>query len=74
MPRDTTLIQVRVPIKVKEAADEAFAKNGISTPMALRVLVAQVARTGETPFDDLWLGEDGRAFARLAASRFSDED
>ncbi len=72
--RETALVQVRVPVEVKEGADRAFERNGISTPMALRVLLAQVARTGQTPFDDVWLGADGREFARRAAAEFSERD
>lgn len=73
-PRETTLIQVRVPVATKEGADRVFARNGISTSMAMRVLLAEIARTGRSPFDGIWLGKDGREFARHAAASFSEED
>lgn len=40
------LIQINVPDDVKQRADAAFARNGITTPSAMKMMVAQVANEG----------------------------
>lgn len=50
------LVQVNVPDDVKTRADEAFARNGITTPGAMRMMITQVANTGVTPFDGVFSG------------------
>ena len=37
------LIQINVPDDVKQRADAAFARNGITTPSAMKMMVTQVA-------------------------------
>ena len=49
------LIQVHVDDDIKSRADTAFARNGITTPMAMRMMDTQVANTGRTPFDGAFL-------------------
>lgn len=58
-----TLIQVNVPDDVKKRADEAFARNGITTPMAMRMMVTQVANEGRTPFDGIFSNATARELA-----------
>ncbi|MBT1179266.1 type II toxin-antitoxin system RelB/DinJ family antitoxin [Bifidobacterium vespertilionis] len=48
------LIQINVPDDVKERADAAFARNGITTPMAMKMMVTQVANENRTPFDGIF--------------------
>ena len=48
------LIQINVPDDVKARADAAFARNGITTPGAMRMMVTQVANEGRTPFDGIF--------------------
>ncbi|WP_455138561.1 type II toxin-antitoxin system RelB/DinJ family antitoxin [Thermophilibacter sp.] len=48
------LIQTTVDDKVKERADAVFARNGLTTPMACRIMVTQVANEGRSPFDGLF--------------------
>lgn len=50
------LIQVNVDEDVKRRADDAFARNGITTPMAMRMMITQVANEGRTPFDGVFNG------------------
>lgn len=50
------LIQVVVDDDIKSKADAAFARNGITTPMAMRMMVTQVANNGRTPFDGVFTG------------------
>ena len=50
------LIQINVDDKIKQKADAAFARCGITTPMAMRMMVTQVAAEDRTPFDGLFLG------------------
>ena len=59
------LIQLNVPDDVKERADAAFARSGLTTPYAMRIMVNQVAETGRTPFDGL--------FSSPAGSQYSDD-
>lgn len=66
------LIQLNVPDDVKERADAAFARNGLTTPYAMRIMVNQVAETGRTPFDGLFSSPAGRQYSddvRLAMLR-----
>lgn len=57
------LIQTTVDDNVKAKADEAFARNGITTPMAVRMMVTQVANEGRTPFDGLFTSARTRELA-----------
>lgn len=57
------LIQTTVDDSVKKRADEVFAKNGLTTAMAVRVMVTQVANTGKSPFDGLFTGAGGTEFS-----------
>lgn len=50
------LIQLRVESEVKVKADETFMKQGLTTQMAIKVFLTQVANTGQTPFDNLFMG------------------
>lgn len=66
------LIQLNVPDDVKERADAAFARSGLTTPYAMRIMVNQVAETGRTPFDGLFSSPSGRQYSddvRLAMLR-----
>lgn len=53
------LIQVTVDDEIKRKADAAFARNGITTPMAMRMLVTQVANEDRTPFDGVFFSPSG---------------
>lgn len=53
------LIQINVSDEIKAKADEAFSRNGITTPMAMKMMVTQVAADGRTPFDGLFTGGGG---------------
>ena len=48
------LIQINVPDDVKARADAAFARNGITTPAAMKMMVTQVAHENRTPFDGVF--------------------
>lgn len=66
------LIQLNVPDDVKARADAAFARSGLTTPYAMRIMVNQVAETGRTPFDGLFSSPAGRQYSddvRLAMLR-----
>lgn len=66
------LIQLNVPDDVKERADAALARSGLTTPYAMRIMVNQVAETGRTPFDGLFSSPAGRQYSddvRLAMLR-----
>ena len=56
------LIQIHVDDDIKKKADAAFARNGLTTPMAMRVMVTQVANEGRTPFDGLFIGQPASEF------------
>ena len=70
------LIQVNVTDDVKARADAAFARNGITTPTAMKMMVTQVANENRTPFDGVFsslsareLGEDVRRDMLLAEAQ-----
>ena len=66
------LIQLNAPDDVKTRADKAFARSGLTTPYAMRIMVSQVAETGRTPFDGLFSSPAGRRYSddvRLAMLR-----
>lgn len=48
------LIQTNVDDDVKARADKVFARNGLTTPMAMKIMVTQVANEGRSPFDGLF--------------------
>ena len=58
------IIQTTVDDDVKRDADAVFARSGLTTAMAVRVMVTQVAREGRSPFDGLF--SSGRMSAELA--------
>lgn len=58
-----SLVQVNVPDDVKKRADDAFAKSGLTTAYAMRILITQVANTGRTPFDGLFMTPAAEAFS-----------
>ncbi|WP_165044911.1 MULTISPECIES: type II toxin-antitoxin system RelB/DinJ family antitoxin [unclassified Adlercreutzia] len=57
------LIQVTVDDEIKRKADAAFARNGITTPMAMRMMVTQVANENRTPFDNVFFSPTSVALA-----------
>ena len=66
------LIQTTVDDDVKARADKVFARSGLTTAMAVRVMVTQVANTGVSPFDGLFMGQGGQNYSdevRLAMLR-----
>lgn len=48
------LIQLRIEDNVKATCDKLFAANGLTTQSAIKIMLTQVAHTGETPFDNLF--------------------
>lgn len=60
------LVQVNVPDDIKARADEAFARSGVTTPGAMRMMITQVANTGVTPFDGIFSGVSARRLAENA--------
>lgn len=49
------LVQVNVDDDIKKRADAAFARNGITTPAAMKMMITQVANEGRTPLDGVFL-------------------
>ena len=62
------LIQINVPDDVKARADAAFARNGITTPAAMKMMVTQVANENRTPFDGVFSSPSARELARTYAA------
>ena len=48
------LIQTTVDDDVKARADAAFSRSGLTSAMAMRVMITQVANSGISPFDGLF--------------------
>lgn len=59
------LLQTTIDDDIKARADKVFARSGLTSAMAMRVMVTQVANTGVSPFDGL--------FSTPAARAYSDE-
>ena len=57
------LLQTTIDDDVKQRADKVFARCGLTSAMAVRVMVTQVANTGKSPFDGLFTNEQGREFS-----------
>lgn len=55
------LIQINVDDDVKARCDAAYARHGMTTPGAMKVLAYETALSGRTPFDGMsaYLGGDG---------------
>ncbi|TYC51041.1 type II toxin-antitoxin system RelB/DinJ family antitoxin [Weissella muntiaci] len=52
------LIQLRVEDAIKDQADEIFKKQGLTTQTAIKIFLTQVANTGKSPFDNLFVAKD----------------
>lgn len=57
------LVQTTIDDDVKKRADEVFARSGLTSAMAMRVMITQVANTGSSPFDGLFLAKGGQAYS-----------
>lgn len=57
------LLQTTIDDDIKKRADEVFARSGLTTAMAMRVMVTQVANTGMSPFDGLFASSGGRCYS-----------
>lgn len=57
------LLQTTIDDEVKERADKVFARSGLTTAMATRVMVTQVANTGISPFDGLFSTPSSRVIS-----------
>ncbi|BDI01431.1 hypothetical protein LmYK1_06710 [Ligilactobacillus murinus] len=44
------LVQLKLPVEVKDKLDEIFAKDGTTTPQALKMIATQIANRGFSPF------------------------
>lgn len=54
------LIQIRVEEEVRNAADNVFKENGLTTQHAVKMFLTQVAHSGKSPFDDLFKAKNQR--------------
>lgn len=48
------LIQIKVPSATKEKLDKIFAKDGTTTPQALKMIATQIANSGRSPFTTIY--------------------
>ena len=48
--KETRLVQIEIPVSVKEKLDEIFAKDGTTTPQGLKMIATQIANCGQFPF------------------------
>ena len=44
------LVQLKLPVDVKNKLDDIFAKDGTTTPQALKMIATQIANRGFSPF------------------------
>lgn len=48
------LIQIRIEEEIRNAADEVFRRNGLTTQQAVKMFLTQVTNNGQSPFDNLF--------------------
>lgn len=48
------LVQIKLPSTTKEKLDEIFAKDGATTPQALKMIATQIANSGHSPFTTMY--------------------
>lgn len=48
------LIQLRIDSKTKQKTDDLLKTRGLTTPLAIKMILIQMANTGITPFDNLF--------------------
>lgn len=51
------LIQLRIDSDVKDKCDELFHSQGLTTQTAIKMMLTQVSKTGQTPFDNLFIAK-----------------
>lgn len=49
------LIQIRIEDEIKDRADETFRRDGLSTQQAVKMFLTQVANTGHSPFENMFV-------------------
>ena len=57
------LIQTTVDDDVKARADAVFSRSGLTSAMAMRVMITQVANSGISPFDGLFSTPASRIYS-----------
>lgn len=50
----TKLVQIKLPVDIKQKLDEIFAKDGTSTPQGLKMVATQIANRGYSPFTSMY--------------------
>lgn len=48
--KTNNLVQLNLPADIKNKLDHIFAKYGITTPQALKIIATQIANRGSSPF------------------------
>lgn len=49
-PKKAKLVQIKLPAATKDKLDKIFAKDGATTPQALKMIATQIANNGHSPF------------------------
>ncbi|WP_251545420.1 type II toxin-antitoxin system RelB/DinJ family antitoxin [Limosilactobacillus caecicola] len=52
--KNNKLVQIKIPAPVKDKLDEIFAKDGTTTPQALKMIATQIANSGISPFTTMY--------------------
>ena len=52
--KETCLVEIELPVSVKEKLDEIFAKDGTTTPQGLKMIATQIANCGQPPFTTMY--------------------
>lgn len=56
-PEKNKLVQIKLPASIKSKLDEIFAKDGATTPQALKMIATQIANNGRSPFTTMYYEE-----------------
>ena len=55
--KETCLVEIELPVSVKEKLDEIFAKDGTTTSKGLKMIATQIANCGQPPFITMYYEE-----------------
>lgn len=56
-PEKNKLVQIKLPESTKAKLDAIFAKDGATTPQALKMIATQIANHGYSPFTTMYYEE-----------------
>lgn len=72
--KETRLVQIEIPVNVKEKLDEIFAKDGTTTPQGLKMIATQIANRGQSPFTTMHYEEYDEQVSNEVKQRLREDE